>query len=63
MNNHVKTDIFPHNDYSAAEVQRSASCSLAHTKPKLLRPILRHKEVQAKCPYPFNNLPYPTINP
>ena len=34
--NHVKTDIFPHNNYSAAEVQRSASCSLAHTKPKLL---------------------------
>ena len=31
--NHVKTDIFPHNNYSAAEVQPTASYHLRETKP------------------------------
>ena len=31
--NHVKTDILPHNSYSAAEVQHLASYHLRETKP------------------------------
>ena len=31
--NHVKTDILPHNSYSAAEVQHLASYHLCETKP------------------------------
>lgn len=53
--NHVKTDILPHNSYSAAEVQHLASYHLRETKPMSFSP-LRPKEVQAKCPYPLYNL-------
>lgn len=34
--NHIKTDIYPHNSYSAAEVQHLASYHLRETKPMSL---------------------------
>ena len=43
--NHVKTDIFPHNNYSAAEVQQPASypAFMLHLDTKLISfPIMLH---------------------
>ena len=46
--NHVKTDIFPHNNYSAAEVQPAASYLLRRDEAYI---VIFHRHLQSSCIY------------